>query len=88
MQRDGTDFNMTETQGGKTRQGDAILVISRRQPDGVGKVKSEHVHGMFRGFVNCLKDLPGWRKNARQPDQLQGQMVGSFRVEFEKKRAE
>ena len=79
---DGPDFDVTEAESCQPAPGETILVIPRRQPNRIRKMQPEGFHRLSRcGVYGPQKEIQ-WLVRA-QADQLQGQVVGSFRVELE-----
>ncbi|MNK96990.1 hypothetical protein D3C87_1173020 [compost metagenome] len=77
---DGADFDKTETQLRKAVDGRAILVQASRQTHRVRKVQAHDIH---RHFCRRLAQQAVEPQTSARADQVQGQIVGSFRGKFE-----
>ncbi|MNF30918.1 hypothetical protein D3C84_116680 [compost metagenome] len=78
--RDGADFDKTETQLGETIDGRAVLVQAGGQPHRIREVQAHDIHRRLRRGLAQQAVEP---KTPARADQVQGQIVGGFRGEFE-----
>jgi len=86
--RNGPDFEMPKTQRRQPAHGDAILVVTGCQPNGILEFQTKYFHRLFWCREHDLQCPARWGEDTCQADQLQGQAVGGFRVQLEKKGTE
>ncbi|MNS63971.1 hypothetical protein D3C72_970820 [compost metagenome] len=77
---DGADFDKTETQLGESVDGRAVLVQTGGQAHRVRELQAHDIHRHFRRGLAQQAVEP---KTPARADQVQGQIVGGFRGEFE-----
>ena len=82
---DCAEFGKPESQGGPDQGNCRIFVIAGRQADGIGEAEAPQVLGE-PWMAECRRWFP--LRRLEQFQGIDGQMVGVFRVESEKQRAQ
>ena len=79
--RDRSNFHVTKSQGGESANGDAILVISSRNADGIFEGQAKCLDRFCGACINQFKQFAGEEKIACEAQGIQCEFVGVLGVE-------